>query len=115
MRGLDIGCGANLIYPLLGAAMNGWSFVAADVTEVADRGARRNREANPQLAPLLEVRLVAPPLHGLPLKTSEKSLHGLPLDTSESEAGAALPVAVARGGKTRMPQVWYLTPDPVLP
>jgi 23S rRNA (adenine1618-N6)-methyltransferase len=27
VRGLDIGVGANCVYPLLGAAINGWSFV----------------------------------------------------------------------------------------
>lgn len=28
VRGLDIGAGANCIYPLLGASLYGWSFVA---------------------------------------------------------------------------------------
>ena len=56
VRVLDIGCGANLIYPLLGAAMHGWAFVAADVTEPALDWAARNRGANPHLAPLIEVR-----------------------------------------------------------
>ena len=27
VRVLDVGCGANLIYPLLGAALRGWRFV----------------------------------------------------------------------------------------
>ena len=58
MRGLDIGCGANLIYPLLGAAVNGWRFVAVDVTTVAVRCARRILAANPHLAPLIDIRLV---------------------------------------------------------
>eukprot|EP00887_Chlorella_sp_A99_P005035 scaffold4.g5035.t1 len=57
--GLDIGCGANLIYPLLGAAIAGWRFVAADVTSVALAWAARNREANSRLAPLIDVRRVA--------------------------------------------------------
>ena len=56
MRVLDVGCGANLIYPLLGAAMHGWAFVAADVTEPALEWAAKNRAANPHLAPLIEVR-----------------------------------------------------------
>ena len=56
VRVLDIGCGANLIYPLLGAAMHGWAFVGADVTEAALEWAARNRAANPHLAPLIEVR-----------------------------------------------------------
>jgi 23S rRNA (adenine1618-N6)-methyltransferase len=54
--GLDIGCGANLIYPLLGAALCGWRFVGVDVTEEALQWAGRNRDSNPRLAPLLEVR-----------------------------------------------------------
>ena len=58
VRGLDIGCGANLIYPLLGAAVNGWAFVAADVTPVAVEWARRNAAANPHLAHLMDVRHV---------------------------------------------------------
>ena len=32
VRGLDIGCGASCIYPLLGHASYGWSFVGADVS-----------------------------------------------------------------------------------
>lgn len=56
VRGLDVGCGANLIYPLLGAAACGWSFVGVDVTPVALTWAHRNRESNPQLAPRIAVR-----------------------------------------------------------
>ena len=56
VRVLDVGCGANLIYPLLGAAMHGWAFVGADVTDAAMEWAKRNRAANPHLAALLEVR-----------------------------------------------------------
>lgn len=59
VRVLDIGCGANLIYPLLGSAMHGWSFVAADITDVAVTWARANLRANPQLEALIEVRDVA--------------------------------------------------------
>ncbi len=55
MVGLDIGCGANLIYPLLGAAQHGWRFVAADITDVAIAGGRANAAANLHLAPLIEV------------------------------------------------------------
>lgn len=55
MVGLDIGCGANLIYPLLGAAQHGWRFVAADITDIAIAGAAANLASNPHLAPLIEV------------------------------------------------------------
>lgn len=56
--GLDIGCGANLIYPLLGAAVHGWKFVAVDVTDVAMAGARANAALNPHLVHLIEVSMI---------------------------------------------------------
>lgn len=62
--GLDIGCGANLIYPLLGAAQHGWRFVGADITDVAIAGARANLASNPHLAPLIEVSIIRWPEAG---------------------------------------------------
>ena len=53
--GLDIGCGANLIYPLLGSSLHGWRFVAADITDASITGGRRNLARNPHLAHLIEV------------------------------------------------------------
>lgn len=73
MRVLDVGCGANLIYPLLGAALCGWRFVGSDVTDAALDWAGRNAAASPHLAPLIELRRVGvlnceqrqvPPQHG---------------------------------------------------
>jgi methylase of polypeptide subunit release factors len=58
VRVLDVGCGANLIYPLLGAAMHGWCFVGVDIMDEAIQWAQRNRLSNPALAPLLDVRKV---------------------------------------------------------
>jgi len=55
---LDIGCGANLIYPLLGSSYFRWCFVAADVSSDALQHAIRNREANPKIAPLIVLRRV---------------------------------------------------------
>ena len=55
---LDVGCGANLIYPLLGAALHRWRFVGSDVTDVALEGAERNAAANPHLAHLIKLRRV---------------------------------------------------------
>lgn len=54
--GLDIGCGANCIYPLLGAAINSWRFVAVDVTQLALEQAAHNVALNPHLAHLITVR-----------------------------------------------------------
>lgn len=56
VRGLDIGVGANCVYPLLGAAINGWSFVGSDVTDVALRCASENAAANPAIAGLIDIR-----------------------------------------------------------
>jgi hypothetical protein len=56
LRGLDIGCGANYIYCLLGAAIYGWRMAGADVTDPAVAWALWHVRANPRLAPLLEVR-----------------------------------------------------------
>ncbi|MEW5302420.1 MAG: hypothetical protein WDW36_005209 [Sanguina aurantia] len=56
VRGLDIGCGANFIYCLLGASLYDWTMVGVDVTQVALEWARRNIDANPHLAKLLELR-----------------------------------------------------------
>jgi len=55
---LDVGCGANIIYPLLGAALHRWRFVGSDVTDVALEWAERNAAANPHLAHLIKLRRV---------------------------------------------------------
>ncbi|GIL55425.1 hypothetical protein Vafri_10981, partial [Volvox africanus] len=56
IRGLDIGCGANFIYCLLGAVLYGWHMVGVDVTQVAVRCSQQLIQDNPQVASLLEVR-----------------------------------------------------------
>lgn len=53
---LDIGTGANCIYPLLGASIYHWSFVGSDIQEDSLEYARKNLEANPQLAKQIELR-----------------------------------------------------------
>lgn len=54
-RLLDIGCGANLIYPLLGFASYGWSFVAVDISNAALNAAQQLIAAN-QLSEHIELR-----------------------------------------------------------
>ncbi|BBN05061.1 U6 snRNA m6A methyltransferase [Marchantia polymorpha subsp. ruderalis] len=56
IRGVDIGTGANCIYPLLGAALHGWHFVGTDITPVALHWARTNVEQNPQYGEHIEIR-----------------------------------------------------------
>ncbi len=56
VRVLDIGVGANCIYPLLGQAEYGWSFVASDIDGAALRSAAANVRGN-GLEGLIELRL----------------------------------------------------------
>ncbi len=53
---LDIGVGANCIYPLIGASEYGWRFVGAEIDPVACRWARKLVVANPAVANLIECR-----------------------------------------------------------
>lgn len=50
LRVLDIGTGANLVYPLLGQHEYGWSFVGTDIDAPALANAARILQANPQAA-----------------------------------------------------------------
>jgi 23S rRNA (adenine1618-N6)-methyltransferase len=58
---LDIGTGANCIYPLIGAREYGWHFVATDIDPVAVKWARQLVTANPEIADLIECRLQKAP------------------------------------------------------
>ncbi|NRT16802.1 23S rRNA (adenine1618-N6)-methyltransferase [Flavobacterium sp. 28A] len=49
VEGLDIGLGANCIYPLLGNATYGWSFVGTDIDEKALESCSAIIENNPKL------------------------------------------------------------------
>ncbi|WP_150302704.1 23S rRNA (adenine(1618)-N(6))-methyltransferase RlmF [Pseudomonas saliphila] len=59
--GLDIGTGANLIYPLIGNHDYGWRFVGTDIDAPALSNARRIIAANPSLANQIELRLQPDP------------------------------------------------------
>jgi 23S rRNA (adenine1618-N6)-methyltransferase len=54
---IDIGTGANCIYPLIGAREYGWHFVATDVDPVAIKSARGLVAANPSVAGMIQCRL----------------------------------------------------------
>jgi len=68
VRVLDIGTGANLVYPLIGRAEYRWTFVAADIDAVALDNARRILDANPGWAESIELRLQ---------RNSETVFHGM--------------------------------------
>ncbi len=57
IRVLDLGTGANLVYPLLGHAEYGWSFVGTDIDANAIQAARSILAANPSFQAAIEVRL----------------------------------------------------------
>lgn len=54
---LDIGTGSGLIYPLLGASIYGWDFVATDIHQASLDNARSILRANPRLKNKIELRM----------------------------------------------------------
>lgn len=60
VRVLDIGVGANCIYPLIGHATYGWQFVGTDVDKMALENAQRILDTN-QLSDAVELRLQPSP------------------------------------------------------
>jgi len=53
---LDIGTGANCIYPMIGSQSYGWQFVATDVDPVAVKSARLIVQSNACLSQLIKLR-----------------------------------------------------------
>lgn len=53
---LDIGVGANGIYPLVGHAEYGWNFVGVDIDQVALNNVQRILDANPAFQAAIKVR-----------------------------------------------------------
>ena len=49
IQGLDIGVGANCLYPILGNAIYGWSFVGTDIDDIAIENCSTIIELNPHL------------------------------------------------------------------
>ena len=54
---LDIGIGANCIYPILGNSVYGWSFVGTEIDEKAIQNCKKIIEANPKLIDLISLQL----------------------------------------------------------
>jgi 23S rRNA (adenine1618-N6)-methyltransferase len=62
IRGLDIGVGANAIYPIIGSQSYGWSFVGTEIEPVSAASATFIAQANPKLKNLLKVRKQSNPI-----------------------------------------------------
>lgn len=56
VRCLDIGVGANCIYPLIGQSEYGWSFVGSDIDDVALFNAEEIVGKNPKISNSIEIR-----------------------------------------------------------
>jgi 23S rRNA (adenine1618-N6)-methyltransferase len=56
IRVLDIGTGANLIYPLLGAAIYDWKFVGSELNPIALDAAKSILDNNPNFQGKIELR-----------------------------------------------------------
>lgn len=56
IRALDIGTGANLVYPLLGGALYDWRFVGSELNPKALDAAKLNLDNNPNFKGKIELR-----------------------------------------------------------
>lgn len=111
VRALDIGCGANCIYPLLGHADYGWQFLGSDIDRVALNAAGVILRAN-RLDKAIALRLQERPeriLQGL-LHTDERfdlTLCNPPFHASRDEA--------TRGSQRKWRNLGKLDPSRQLP
>lgn len=59
--GLDIGIGANCIYPIVGNTAYGWSFVGTDIDEIAIQNCKKIISQNPKLIDAISLQLQTEP------------------------------------------------------
>lgn len=55
-KGLDIGVGANCIYPILASQLFDWKMIGADIDKTAIESARKNSETSQKLKENIEIR-----------------------------------------------------------
>lgn len=56
IKGIDIGTGASLIYPILGCAKYNWNFIATDTSEISIENARNIVNKNKLLKDKIDLR-----------------------------------------------------------
>jgi 23S rRNA (adenine1618-N6)-methyltransferase len=93
IRVLDIGTGANCVYPIIGHREYGWRFVGSDIDPVAYKSASRIIENNPSLEGAIECRLQTSSQHIFkdiikPGEFFDATLCNPPFHTSLAEAQA---------------------------
>jgi 23S rRNA (adenine1618-N6)-methyltransferase len=90
---LDIGVGANCVYPIIGNSAYGWSFIGTDIDPKGIEAAQKIVTSNPSLHGKVEFRLQPKPEHifsGI-LNTNEKvdlTICNPPFHATEAEAEA---------------------------
>lgn len=92
IHALDIGVGANCVYPIIGNHEYGWQFVGADVDSVAVRSAKQIVAANPALTKQIEIRHQTNLSHILtgivkPGELFDITICNPPFNSSREEAG----------------------------
>lgn len=88
---LDIGVGANCIYPIIGHCEYGWSFLGSDIDPIALGSAKQIVKSNQNLTPVIELRIQSSPPHILkgllkPHEFFDVSLSNPPFHASLEEA-----------------------------
>lgn len=103
---LDIGTGANCVYPIIGHQTYGWSFIGTDVDKKAIQSARNIVSANPELSTAIQIRLQPNPNHIFKnvVKSTDRfdiTLCNPPFHTSAEEAAAGSLRKLNNLGKTK--------------
>jgi 23S rRNA (adenine1618-N6)-methyltransferase len=106
---LDIGVGANCIYPILGHQEYGWRFVGSDIDSKALQAAKRLVAANHNLAGTIDLRLQPEPKHVLtgiikPGEVFDATICNPPFHGSLAEATAGTQRKLTNLGAKRGPQ-----------
>ncbi|QYA25555.1 23S rRNA (adenine(1618)-N(6))-methyltransferase RlmF [Gramella sp. MT6] len=57
IKGIDIGVGANAIYPILANRIYGWKMIGTDIEKNSVDAAKANIQANPNLSENIEIQL----------------------------------------------------------
>jgi 23S rRNA (adenine1618-N6)-methyltransferase len=123
IKGLGIGVGANVIYPMVGHAEYGWSFVDSDIDNLAITAAQQNIDTNFHLKTNIKLRLQNnsnPIFNGIfsPKERFDFTVCNPPFHPSakEAQAGTQRKIKNLKGEKTAEPvlnfggrshELWY--------